>query len=221
MKYKVVEKFISINGEGLNSGMLTAFIRLQGCNLRCSYCDTMWANIETCEYNYESKEEILAFVKTEGVNRVTLTGGEPLIASNFNELIKYLLGNDLYVEIETNGSIDIKEYLSMRNDKISFTMDFKTLTSNESDKMLLSNLSVLNKKDCLKIVVGSIADLNQAKDLLDRYNLLDNTNVILSPVFGKIELPTIVDFMKENKLNDVKMQIQMHKIIWDETKRGV
>ena len=90
---KVVEKFTSINGEGTRAGELAVFIRFKGCNLRCSYCDTMWANEPDCQYKEETSEEILNYVLGTGIRNVTLTGGEPLLHPEFNHYTKYLQEN--------------------------------------------------------------------------------------------------------------------------------
>ena len=101
---KVVEKFTSINGEGTRAGELAVFIRFKGCNLRCSYCDTMWANEPECPYKEETPEEILNYVLGTGIHNVTLTGGEPLLQKDIRDLIHLLLQAGLQVEIETNGA---------------------------------------------------------------------------------------------------------------------
>ena len=91
---KVVEKFVSINGEGQRAGELAVFIRFKGCNLRCSYCDTMWANESDCTYEEMSPKEIHTYIKSTGVKNVTLTGGEPLLQKDMEELLKELLGDE-------------------------------------------------------------------------------------------------------------------------------
>jgi 7-carboxy-7-deazaguanine synthase len=108
---KVVEKFVSINGEGTRAGELAVFIRFKGCNLACSYCDTMWANEKDCPFTEMSQEEILDYVKSTGVKNVTLTGGEPLLQEGVDRLIDLLLDSDLRVEIETNGAVDLRPFI--------------------------------------------------------------------------------------------------------------
>ena len=109
--YQVVEKFVSINGEGRRAGELAAFVRFKGCNLRCSYCDTSWANEPGCESERLTKEEILSWIRETGVKNVTLTGGEPLLRKGMEELIEAILEDPSQrVEIETNGSVDLKPY---------------------------------------------------------------------------------------------------------------
>ncbi len=221
VKFKVVEKFVSINGEGRLCGQLAIFIRFAGCNLNCSYCDTTWANEKNVPYELMSADDIYKYIKSTEVKNITLTGGEPLLQEGILELLKLLAkDNDLHVEIETNGSVLVDKFASINNPP-SFTMDYKLPSSNMEDRMLLDNFKYLTKKDTVKFVSGSIKDLEKAKYIIDTYNLVDKTSVYISPVFGKISMDTIVEFMKANKLNGVNLQVQLHKIIWEPSKRGV
>ncbi|MCM8710918.1 putative 7-carboxy-7-deazaguanine synthase QueE [Clostridium sp. SYSU_GA19001] len=221
MKFKVVEKFVSINGEGTLAGQLAVFIRFAGCNLNCSYCDTSWANKIDVPYELMTNEEIYNYIKSTGVRNITLTGGEPLLQTGILELLK-ILSNDkeLHVEIETNGSVPLDKFLNMKNPP-SFTMDYKLPSSNMEDKMLLDNFKYLSAKDTVKFVSGCMEDLEKAKYIIDKYNLINKTHIYISPVFDKINLETIVDFMKDNKMNGVNLQVQLHKIIWNPNERGV
>ena len=222
MSYRVVEKFVSVNGEGKRSGQLAIFIRFAGCNLRCTYCDTMWANKEDVAYTAMSKEEIYEYIKGTGVNNVTLTGGEPLIQAGMDELLDYLCSDsELTVEIETNGSVDIGNFSEINVNKPKFTMDYKLASSGMEDSMLLENFTKLSNEDTVKFVVGSVEELNKAKYLIDKYRLLDRCSVYFSPIFGSIEPETIVEYMKDNVLNNVVLQLQLHKIIWSPDKKGV
>ena len=111
MKYKVAEIFSSINGEGPLAGELAVFIRLAGCNLRCRYCDTSWANEEDVSYEEMTDQQIHSYIKDAGLKNVTLTGGEPLVQQGILELVQLLCSDsELVVEIETNGSVDLKEF---------------------------------------------------------------------------------------------------------------
>lgn len=119
--YQVVEKFVSINGEGRRAGELAAFIRFKGCNLQCSYCDTSWANESGCESERLTKEEILSWIRETGVKNVTLTGGEPLLRKGMEELIEAILEDSSHrVEIETNGSVDLKPYHILKKTSILY-----------------------------------------------------------------------------------------------------
>ena len=219
--YKVVEIFSSINGEGVRAGQLAVFVRMQGCNLNCTYCDTKWANEEDCRFHWTSTEEILDVVRLMRIKNVTITGGEPLLQENIMELLQALSEEpELRVEIETNGSVPLKPFAEMKNPP-SFTMDYKLPGSEMEDKMCLKNFSCLTEKDTVKFVVKDYDDLCRSRDIIREYQLTGRTHVYLSPVYGEIELEDIVNFMKSNQMNDVTMQIQMHKIIWDSEMRGV
>lgn len=218
-KYKVVEKFISINGEGSRAGQLAAFIRFPYCNLNCSYCDTKYANGNDAKYDLLTCEEILNYLKENKVINVTLTGGEPLLQNDIKDLIEQLINHDYSVEIETNGSIDISPFINDR--RPIFTLDYKLPSSNMENYMNLDNYQYLNKNDVIKFVIGNIEDLNKAKFIINKYNLLDNVKVYFSPVFGKIDPKEIVDYMIKHHLNKVNLQLQLHKFIWDVNQRGV
>ncbi|WP_315080526.1 putative 7-carboxy-7-deazaguanine synthase QueE [uncultured Clostridium sp.] len=221
MNFKVVEKFVSINGEGRLCGQLAVFIRFAGCNLNCSYCDTTWANEKNVSYNLMSSDDIYEYIKSTKVRNITLTGGEPLLQEGIIELLELLSkDNELHIEIETNGSVFINQFSTMENPP-SFTMDYKLPLSDMEDKMELENFKYLTDKDTVKFVSGSIEDLQKAKYIIDTYNLVDKTNVYISPVFGKINMNDIVEFMKENNMNKINLQMQLHKVIWEPSKRGV
>lgn len=220
MSFKVVEIFESINGEGMRVGELAVFVRMKGCNLSCNYCDTMWANEADCEFEEMTADRIVERVKKSGIKNVTLTGGEPLLQKDADKLLKLFSDEkDIRVEIETNGSVNLSPFLKYEN--TSFTMDYKLPESDMEKYMDLENFKILRKKDTLKFVASSVNDLKKAKDIIEKYDLIDRVNIIFSPVFGKIELTDIVDFLKDNKLNDVRMQLQMHKFIWAPDERGV
>ena len=215
---QVIEKFISINGEGLKQGELALFIRFKGCNLRCSYCDTKYS-FENPKYIEETVDEIIEYVDKSHVKNITLTGGEPLLQRDINELIEKLANKKYNVEIETNGSIDISNFVN--NEYVSYTLDYKLPTSLMENKMNFDNYKYINKKDSVKFVCGDNDDLLKAKYIMEKYDLINKTRCIISPVFNMINLEDIVLFLKDNNLNGVKMQLQIHKIIWDPNKRGV
>lgn len=219
--YKIAEMFSSINGEGTRAGQLAFFIRFTGCNLDCSYCDTKWANVPNAKYTEMTEEEILSEVKKSGIKNVTVTGGEPLIQPNIIPLLEMLCGDDRYVEIETNGSADVSEVLKIKGNRPALTMDYKLPSSGMENHMRTENLFALEKKDTVKFVSGSRADLERALEIIREYGLIGKCAVYISPVFGKIEPAEIVNFMLENKLNGVNVQLQMHKFIWDPNARGV
>lgn len=216
----VVEKFISINGEGAHAGELAAFIRFKGCNLSCSYCDTKWANSNRAAAKMQTPEELARWVLDKGIINVTLTGGEPLLQHDISDLIELLTAQELRVEIETNGSLALDEYAAMKNRPV-FTMDYKLNSSNMERFMQRDNFSLLHQSDTVKFVAGDKADLENALEIINKYSLLSKCHVYFSPVFGKIKPSEIVDFMINHKLNGVRLQLQMHKFIWEPNRRGV
>lgn len=218
-KYKVNEIFLSIDGEGCRTGLPVVFVRLYGCNLNCSYCDTRYS-CEQQEYKEMSLYDILAQVLSYGVPRVTLTGGEPLIHPGVKDLIVSLVANDIEVNIETNGAVDLDEFIEFKyNSKVVFTMDYKCKSSGMEDKMILSNLVFLQPKDVIKFVVSNYNEMEEMEYILEASKC--KAQVYVSPVFGAIEPKELVEYVLENKLNNVKVQVQLHKIIWEPTKRGV
>ena len=134
-------------------------------------------------------------------------------------LVDRILEEGFRVEIETNGSVDLSKFSFQR--KPVFTMDYKAPSSGCEDAMLVSNFDCLRREDTVKFVVGSIADLDQARTIIKAYQLTEKCHVYFSPVFGSIEPEEIVQYMMEHQLNDVRLQIQMHKVIWNPEQRGV
>lgn len=215
---KVVEIFESIDGEGIRVGLPVTFIRLHGCNLRCSYCDSLYA-CDGDNYTEMSIEDILKKVKELNHKLITLTGGEPLIHPDVQYLIYALSKAGYLINIETNGAVDIKPVIKKRG--MIVTLDYKCPSSKMESKMILDNLTLLRKSDVLKFVVGSKEDLEKAKEVILKYELQGKCNIYFSPVFGNIEPREIVEFILENHLEKVRMQLQIHKFIWDPDKRGV
>jgi len=200
---KICEYFGSIQGEGITIGVPTYFIRTAGCNLRCEWCDTAYAQEGGTE---TSVDEIMEMV--DDTKDVCVTGGEPLLQKDILELIDRLLRAGKRIVIETNGSRDISAI--PKNDMIIISMDVKCPSSGMSDKNLLSNLQHLSKKDQLKFVIGDQVDLNYAIRFI-RENPVD-TNIIFGAVGGMDLLP-IAEEVIHRKLN-VRVLPQLHKIIW-------
>lgn len=214
----VNEIFESIDGEGIRTGELACFIRLAGCNIRCSYCDTKYA-LDKNNGEEISIENIIKKIKEFGISNITITGGEPLIHKEIDKLIDELLKGGYKVNIETNGTISIDKYLN----RCLITMDYKCPSSLMEKEMMLSNLEKLTENDVLKFVVKE-NDLETIENILKTFNI--KSYVYISPIFNEIELCKIVEFMKKcnrKKINmsKVRMQVQLHKIIWDPNMRGV
>ena len=226
--YKVIEIFKSIDGEGKRAGEITTFIRLSGCNLKCSWCDTSYSQDGSCGY-IMTLEDILDKVNELNCRNITLTGGEPLIHDNIDELILRLLQEGFDINVETNGTIDISKYISEpqfteRAGNLWFTIDYKSKSSGMNSLMDIRNFEYLREQDVLKFVVGSYEELCDADNfLLELDNYLEQAPyVYFSPVFGMIEPVEIVNFMLEkNYKSKVRVQLQLHKIIWDPDMRGV
>ncbi len=220
-KFKVVEKFVSINGEARCAGELACFIRFAGCNLNCSYCDTKWANEKNAPYEILSEEEIYGYIKDTNVKNVTLTGGEPLIQDNIKRLITMLSRDkSLRIEVETNGAVDLKEYYDI-GDNVTFTVDYKLPKSGMEDKMCMDNFKNIQSTDTVKFVVSDYNDLLKTKEIIDRYELDKKTMVYISACFREIKNEDIVKFMIDNNMNSVRLQLQIHKYIWSPDKKGV
>ena len=218
--FKLAEHFISINGEGRCAGELALFLRFAGCNLRCDWCDTAWAcgKDAPCEIvGLPRLMQIAEDAAAQGVRNVTLTGGEPLLQAHIRELIDRLgktLG--LRVEIETNGAVPLEPF---RKCGAVFTMDYKLPSSKMEQHMCTENFALLREWDCVKFVCGSRADVFRAKEIAEQFE--PQCPMYLSPVFGRIDPVEIVEIMKEQKMGSFRLQLQLHKFIWDPTARGV
>ena len=243
---KITEIFESIEGEGVRAGTLVTFIRFHGCNLRCAYCDTRYSYEEDPAMTV-SIDEILSVVDNFGNKCVTITGGEPLIQPGITTLLLALAARDYQVNVETNGSIvpELREEalydgmspLDRRHVKtiigelhpesikhmmyknVFFTMDYKLKCSGQQEKMDINNLNCLLPNDVLKFVVGSTEDMDTAVDVID--SIKSTPTIYFSPVFGQIEPKAIAEYIKYHKLQNVKVQVQLHKILWDPDERGV
>ena len=210
MKYDksifINEIFYSIQGEAKNSGKPTVFIRTAGCPFRCSYCDTEYAFTEGEKLKIS---EIISKVKSYKTNYVTVTGGEPLAQKNIVYLLNALIDYSFNISLETSGLMDIS---SVPND-IEIVMDIKTPSSNEADKNIKNNLSLIKKSDVLKFVIGNKNDYKWSKKIILENNLADFSNIFFSPVHEDLDLTDIADWILHDKLN-VTLQLQLHKYIW-------
>lgn len=231
----VAERFVSVNGEGRAAGKLAAFIRFTGCNLACSYCDTMWANAPAAAECAErvSVADLVAWARETRVECITLTGGEPVLQSELPRLVRALLaepgplGRGLRVEIETNGAADLCELASLREEcaslpgSLTFTVDWKLPASGMEDRMLRENFTLLDARDTVKFVCGGEGDLVRMLEVSRELGLPNRVPVYLSPVFGRLDPARIVDFMQDNNLTWATVQLQLHKIIWPGVEKGV
>ena len=231
----VAERFVSVNGEGRAAGKLAAFIRFTGCNLACSYCDTMWANAPVAADRAErvSVADLVAWACETRVECVTLTGGEPALQPALPSLVRALLAEPgplergLRVEIETNGAADLRELAQLREacaslpGSLTFTIDWKLPSSGMEDRMLRENFALLDARDTVKFVCGGEGDLVRMLEVSRELGLPNRVPVYLSPVFGRLDPARIVDFMQDNNLIWATAQLQLHKIIWPDVEKGV
>jgi 7-carboxy-7-deazaguanine synthase len=198
------EIFYSLQGEAREVGLPTVFVRLTGCPLRCTYCDTEYAFKGN---NMLSIDEILSKVKQYNTRYVCVTGGEPLAQIDCHVLLDALIKDDYQVSLETSGSIDIGAV----NSGVSIVMDVKTPSSNESKHNKYDNIAKLESKDQLKFVIGSQADFDWSVDIVNQYPT--EAGVLFSPVFDVITPTQLADWILDQQLN-VRMQVQMHKLLW-------
>lgn len=222
--FPVNEIFASVNGEGTLSGELAVFVRLCGCNLRCTYCDTSYA------WDFDDRRnmtagEILEKVRSFGsIRNITLTGGEPLFRRNAEELLEVLTAAGYLVNIETNGSVNLGRYLELTcASRLIFCCDYKLPSSSEEEKMDTDNPGLLRPNDVLKFVIGSEEDFNRTLDVITKFR--PQCFIYLSAVFGRVEPKEIVakllSWTEKTDTSKIRVQLQMHKYIWDPNLRGV
>ncbi len=222
--FRVNEIFASINGEGPLTGEAAVFLRLSGCNLHCSYCDTEYARSREQGMLLPVRDIIAEIRRHRGIGNVTLTGGEPLYAKNIGILIAGLLDAGFRINIETNGSIDLRPFMELDPDgRIIFCCDYKLPCSGEENRMYLRNITVLRPWDALKFVIGGQADFDRIAEILKGYD--PRCLIYLSPVFGRTDPREIVEKMlswaSSINISRVRVQLQLHKFIWDPYARGV
>ena len=213
MALKVNEIYYSIQGESTHVGRPCIFIRLTYCNLRCTYCDTEYAF-------YEGKDieipEIMAKIKQWNCNLVEVTGGEPLFQDECIDLLNELTNQNYEVLLETGGSLSISDVPI----EIVRIVDFKCPSSGMEKKNLWSIVNDLQPHDEVKFVIGDREDFDWAKEMLNKYSLNEKCSILFSPTFGKIDPSLIVEWILEGDI-PVRMQLQMHKHIWESEGKGV
>ncbi len=206
------ELFVSLQGEGVDIGLPTAFIRMTGCNLRCNWCDTEYAYEEGKEMEIP---EILSWMAGTGAPRVCLTGGEPLAQEGVYDLIDALLFQQFDVIVETNGSIDISRLATL---PVLISMDIKCPSSGESEKMFIENILLLRTQDQVKFVIADQVDLEFAQQGVE-------SGIPCSVLFQPANSPDSqgLKWLAEEVLGlglDVRVLPQLHKIIWPDEDRG-
>lgn len=203
---RITEIFYSLQGESTTTGLPTVFIRLTGCPLRCTYCDTEYA------FSGGKKiaiDDIVAEVAAYGTPYVTVTGGEPLAQPGCLTLMTRLLDKGFSVSLETSGALDISQV----DPRVVKVMDLKTPSSGELAKNLYRNIDFLEAKDQIKFVIGDAEDYQWSKAALDRYGLPARCQILFSPVMGQQDPTELADQILADRL-PVRFQIQLHKLLW-------
>lgn len=208
MTLRVHEIFHSLQGESSRVGLPTVFVRLTGCPMRCVYCDTAYAF--TGGKNMEL-DEIMAQVAKHGTRYVTVTGGEPLAQKECLVLLKKLCDAGYEVSLETGGAIDT----SGVDARVAVILDVKTPGSGEMEKNLWDNLQRLKPKDEVKFVLCDRSDYDWAKQILAERAISGKCSVLFSPVYKQVNPTELAEWILQDKL-PVRMQIQLHKVLWGE-----
>lgn len=212
---KVSEIFYSLQGEGVQIGQPTVFLRLFACDLRCSWCDTMYA-VEGSDFLEMSEDRIVAKITKYNCDRVCITGGEPLIQKKeLVPLTERLLDDGYFIVLETSGHKKPPEIFESSSCLIS--MDCKCPSSGMEDRMDFSLFEDLRSKDQLKFVISDEKDYVYARNMLSRYDI--KASVVFQPVHGK-SITWLTEKVLEDKLNSIRVLPQLHKMVWGE-KRGV
>ena len=213
MSLKINEIYYSVQGESTHSGCPCIFIRLTYCNLRCSYCDTEYAF-------YDGKDMEITYIMSEikrwDCNLVEVTGGEPLFQDECIDLLNELVNSNYEVMLETGGSLSISDVPK----KVVKIVDFKCPSSGMVKKNLWSIVDDLQAHDEVKFVIGNREDFDWAKDRITEYSLDKICILLFSPTFGEIDPQQIVEWILAENL-PVRMQLQMHKMIWSPEEKGV
>jgi 7-carboxy-7-deazaguanine synthase len=205
---RVSEIFLSIQGESKSQGWPTVFVRLVGCPLRCTWCDTAYAFHGGKRMELD---EILEEVRRVGVRHVTVTGGEPLAQPACLELLQCLADEGFSVSLETSGALDIAKV----DTRVIKVMDLKPPGSGEERRNRLENLEFLTPKDQVKFVILDRRDYEWAKAMLKTYRLAERCEVLFQPVAGKLAPRWLAEWILEDRL-PVRFQVQLHKLLWGE-----
>ena len=214
IKLNICEIFRSIQGEGRYAGYPCVFVRLQGCNCRCEWCDTPYAqDIESGKLM--EGVEIYDAINSYNCNFIEFTGGEPLLQEDLHQLIPLLVESDYQIAIETSGTVDISD---VSKDVIRI-VDVKCPSSGMESKNIYTNFQHLTKNDELKFVIKNRNDFDWAIELINKYFLLSRVFVVnFSPVYGELEPNILAEWILDSKLN-IKLQMQLHKYIWEPNER--
>ncbi len=205
-RLRITEIFHSLQGEANTVGIPTVFVRLTGCPLNCSYCDTTYA-FKGGEW--QSLDEILEQVAQYDTCHVCVTGGEPLAQPNCVELLRRLCDVGYKVSLETSGALDVSQV----DERVSKVLDLKTPGSGEQSRNLLENLEYMTKNDQLKFVICDRNDYMWAQEMIIRSELGHCCQILMSPSYGSQDATELANWILEDRL-PVRFQIQLHKILW-------
>ena len=201
----ISEIFYSIQGESLTVGEPTTFIRLAGCPLRCSYCDTSYAFKDGEEFTFES---IISKITDYNTSFITVTGGEPLAQKNCYTFLD-LISPTFSVSLETSNAYPIKDV----NQNTTIVLDVKTPRSNESDSNLEINYNYIKKNDQIKFVICDKADYDWSVDYIKKHRLSEKCKILFSPSYDDMSPTELADLILSDQLK-VRLQIQLHKVLW-------
>lgn len=207
---RITEIFYSIQGESSSVGIPTVFIRLTGCPLRCTYCDTEYAFVGGKKQDISS---IIDDVKRYPTSYVTVTGGEPLAQLGCHELMRQLLEAGYTVSLETSGAITVAEV----DPRVIKVMDLKTPSSGELTKNIFDNLNYMGKADQVKFVIGNDEDYDWSKKVMSDYNLPERCEILFSPISGQQSHTELAEKILHDGL-PVRLQIQLHKLLWQDAR---
>jgi 7-carboxy-7-deazaguanine synthase len=216
---RINEIFLSVQGESSSIGLPTIFVRTGGCNIRCTYCDTPYA-LTTHGSVKMTVDEVMAAVRAHRVKRVCLTGGEPLIQprAELQELLDKLAGEGYELSIETSGSIPIEPF--HLHERQRWILDMKVPSSGESGSMHFESLRFLRPHDEVKFVVGTREDFDWSIQLIAEHGLHQRLQLLFSPIWDSVTPRELTDWVLQSGF-DARVQVQLHKIIWDPATRGV
>lgn len=212
-RLRINEIFHSVQGEGTRAGVRCVFVRLTGCHLRCTYCDTAYAFYEG---GWMTLDEILEQVRALGCETVEVTGGEPLLQPNVYPLMERLCDEYATVMLETSGAVAIDKV----DPRVIRIVDIKCPSSGEAERNHWPNIEWLKPSDEIKFVLGDREDYEWARDVIERHGLLRRCPVLMNPVFDKLAPLDLATWVLEDRL-DVRMGLQLHKFIWAPMTRGV
>lgn len=203
---KITEIFHSLQGEAVQVGLPTVFVRLTGCPLRCTYCDSEYAFTGG---QWMHIDDIVAEVARHETPHVCVTGGEPLAQKRCARLLERLCDEGYSVSLETSGAVDI----TLADSRVSRVMDLKTPDSGECDRNRWENLDALTPRDQVKFVICSRADYEWAVRKLRKYELSGRCEVLFSPSWGEVNPTDLADWILHDRL-PVRLQMQLHKFLW-------